>query len=130
MANNNINKPDIDFENDLWKVADELHVAVAENQYKDFVLSLISIKHLSELYMIRKDEIQVKCNDPNDDYYTVDIEEISYILSDPNEYLAKGVYMLPEEATWEYLQEIVEMDDIKVKVDQESWNWKTGAVFL
>ena len=122
MANNNNNRPDIDFEQDRWKAADELRGAVAENQYKDFMLSLIFIKHLSELYMIRKDEIQVKCNDPNDNYYTVDIEEISYILSDPDEYLAKGVYMLTEEATWEYLQENAEMDDIKIKVDQESWN--------
>ncbi len=44
--NNNNNRPDIDFETDLWKAADELRGAVAENMYKDFVLSLIFIKHL------------------------------------------------------------------------------------
>ncbi|MDZ7604421.1 MAG: type I restriction-modification system subunit M N-terminal domain-containing protein [Cyclobacteriaceae bacterium] len=33
-------KADIDFEQDLWKAADELRGAVAENQYKDYVLSL------------------------------------------------------------------------------------------
>ena len=43
-------KADIDFERDLWKAADELRGAVAENQYKDYVLSLIFIKHLSERY--------------------------------------------------------------------------------
>jgi type I restriction enzyme M protein len=122
MAENKNNKPDIDFETDLWKAADELRGAVAENQYKDFVLSLIFTKHLNERYMIRRDEIQAKCNDPNDDYYTSDKEEISYILTDPDEYLSKGVYMLPLEATWEYLQENTEMDDIKVKVDQDTWN--------
>jgi type I restriction enzyme M protein len=129
MANNN-NRPDIDFENDLWKAADELRGAVAENQYKDFVLSLIFIKHLSERYMIRKDEILAKCNNPNDDYYTTDKEEISYILSDPDEHLSKGVYMLPVEATWEYLQENVKMAVIKVKVDQDTWNYRTCAVFF
>ena len=121
MANNN-NRPDINFETDLWKAADEFRGAVAENQYKDFVLSLIFIKHLSERYMIRRDEIQAKCNDPNDNYYTTDKEEISYILTDPDEYLSKGVYMLPLEATLEYLEENAEMDDIKVKVDQDTWN--------
>ena len=51
-------KADIDFERDLWKAADELRGAVAENQYKDYVLSLIFIKHLSERYEIRKDELK------------------------------------------------------------------------
>ena len=68
MANNNNNKADIDFEQELWKAANELRGAVAENQYKDYVLSLIFIKHLSERYTIRRDQILAKCNDPNDDY--------------------------------------------------------------
>jgi len=122
MANNNNNRPDIDFETDLWKAADELRGAVAENQYKDFVLSLIFIKQLSERYMIRKEQVLAKCIDPNEDYYTNYKEEISYILTDPGEYLSKGVYMLPLEATWEYLQENAGMDDIKAKVDQDTWN--------
>jgi len=29
-------KADIDFEQELWKVANELRGAVAENQYKEF----------------------------------------------------------------------------------------------
>ncbi|OKL40447.1 type I restriction-modification system subunit M N-terminal domain-containing protein [Pontibacter flavimaris] len=32
-------KADIDFENELWNAANELRGAVAENQYKDYVLS-------------------------------------------------------------------------------------------
>lgn len=51
-------KADIDFEQDLWKAADELRGAVAENQYKDYVLSLIFIKHLSERFDIRREELQ------------------------------------------------------------------------
>ena len=31
-------KGDIDFEKELWDVANELRGAVAENQYKDYVL--------------------------------------------------------------------------------------------
>jgi type I restriction enzyme M protein len=43
-------KADIDFQKELWDVANELRGAVAENQYKDYVLSLLFLKHLSELY--------------------------------------------------------------------------------
>ena len=39
-------KADIDFEQELWNAANELRGAVAENQYKDYVLSLLFVKHL------------------------------------------------------------------------------------
>lgn len=41
-------KADIDFEQKLWKVANEPRGAVAENQYKDYELSLIFLKHLDD----------------------------------------------------------------------------------
>jgi len=47
-------KADIDFEQELWDAANELRGAVAENQYKDYVLSLLFVKHLSERYEMRK----------------------------------------------------------------------------
>ena len=37
-------KADINFEKELWDVANELRSAVAENQYKDYVLSLLFLK--------------------------------------------------------------------------------------
>jgi type I restriction enzyme M protein len=47
---------DINFEQELWKVANDNHVVVAENQYKDYIISLIFLKHMSERYEIRKEE--------------------------------------------------------------------------
>ena len=41
-------KADINFEQELWKAANELRGAVAENQYKDYILPLIFLKHISE----------------------------------------------------------------------------------
>ena len=110
-------KTDINFEKDLWKAADELRGAVAENQYKDYVLSLIFIKHLSERYEVRREELVNLLQDPQSDYYTVNTDEISYVMEDPDEYLSKNVLKIPEEASWQYLQDNAEQDDIKVKVD-------------
>ncbi|WP_246000783.1 type I restriction-modification system subunit M N-terminal domain-containing protein [Pontibacter diazotrophicus] len=64
-------KADIDFENELWNAANELRGAVAENQYKDYVLSLLFVKHLSERYEVRKQELQLSFFDPESDYYNV-----------------------------------------------------------
>jgi type I restriction enzyme M protein len=110
-------KADIDFEQELWKAANELRGAVAENQYKDYVLPLIFLKHLSERYEVRKEELNEALHDRASDYYTTDDEEINYVLEDPDEYLSKNTYILPKEATWEYLQDNAEQDNIKVIVD-------------
>jgi type I restriction-modification system DNA methylase subunit len=71
MAKSKTNKPraDIDFENELWNAANELRGAVAENQYKDYVLSLLFVKHMSERYEIRKAELQKEFNTPGSDYF-------------------------------------------------------------
>ncbi len=110
-------KGDIDFEKDLWNVANELRGAVAENQYKDYVLSLIFLKHMSERYEVRRDELLGMVNDAQSSYYTSNKKEIEAIVNDPDEYISKNTYIIPQEATWQYIQDNAEQDDIKVKVD-------------
>lgn len=114
----NNSRPDINFEKELWDAANELRGAVAENQYKDFVLSLIFLKHLSERYELRKQELLHLVKNPKSEYYSTNREEINYVLEDPDEYTAENVFKLPEQATWNYLRENAQQDDIKVKVDK------------
>jgi type I restriction enzyme M protein len=111
-------KADIDFEEELWKAANELRGAVAENQYKDYVLSLLFVKHVSERYELRKEEIKNQFSNPDSEYFTNDkVVQLSF-LQDELEYQVKNTYMLPTEATWTYLREHAEQDDVKVKVDK------------
>lgn len=110
-------KADINFEQELWKAANELRGAVAENQYKDYVLPLIFLKHISERYELRKERLVELLNDEESDYYTLDKEEQNYVLEDPDEYLSKNTYIIPKKATWQFLQDNAEQDNIKVLVD-------------
>lgn len=110
-------KADISFEDKLWNAANELRGAVAENQYKDYVLSLLFVKHLSERYEQRYSELKKELKNPKSEYYTTDGTQMTMVLEDDLEYQAKNVYRLPLEATWSYLLENAEQDDIKVKVD-------------
>jgi type I restriction enzyme M protein len=110
-------KADINFEDKLWNVANDLRGAVAENQYKDYVLSLLFVKHLSERYETRRKELTLALDNPKSDYYTQNKKDRTYVLEDELEYASKNVYRLPKEATWTYLLENAEQDDIKVKVD-------------
>lgn len=111
-------KADIDFENELWNAANELRGAVAENQYKDYVLSLLFVKHLSERFEVRKEEITKGFSNPASEYYTNDVSVKKNTLDDDLEYQVKNVYRLPYHATWTYLRNNAEQDDIKVKVDK------------
>lgn len=117
--NTEINKPkaDIDFEKELRNVANELRGAVAENQYKDYVLSLIFLKHMSERFEVRRDELLQMVSEHKSTYYTKNKKEIDSIVNDPDEYISKNRYIIPLEATWQYLQDNAEQDDIKVRVD-------------
>jgi len=110
-------KADIDFEAELWEAANELRGAVAENQYKEYVLSLLFVKHISERYQYRFEELKKELNNPASDYYTTKEKEKQEILNDDLEYSSKNIYRLPLEATWDYLRDNAASDDIKVKVD-------------
>lgn len=110
-------KADIDFEKELWDIANELRGAVAENQYKDYVLSLIFLKHMSERYEVRKEELLTLVSEPKSEYYTKNKKAQEAIINDPDEYVVKNAFIIPEKANWQYLQDNAEQNDIKVKVD-------------
>ena len=86
-------KADINFEQELWKAANELRGAVAENQYKDYILPLIFLKHMSERYEIRKEELLNLVQYKTSGYYTQNQDEINYVLEDADEYLSKNIYI-------------------------------------
>ncbi|WP_246054252.1 type I restriction-modification system subunit M N-terminal domain-containing protein [Antarcticibacterium flavum] len=110
-------KADIDFEKELWDAANELRGAVSENNYKNYILPLVFVKHLSERYEVVREELKEQLNDPQSDYYTTDTEEINYVLEDRDEYRSRNTFKIPETASWQYLKDNAEQDDIKVKVD-------------
>ena len=110
-------KADIDFEKELWDAANELRGAVSENNYKNYILPLVFLKHLSERYDIVHDEIEGLLKDPQSDYFTTDIDEIDLTLEDRDEYRARNTFKIPKEASWSYLKDNAEQDDIKVIVD-------------
>lgn len=110
-------KADIDFEKELWDAANELRGAVSENNYKNYILPLVFIKHLSERYEMVYEQLENQLKDSTSSYYTTSKEEKEYVLSDPDEYVQHNTFILPKEATWTYLKDNAEQDDIKVRVD-------------
>ena len=107
----------INFDQKLWKAANELRCAVAENQYKNYVLPMILLKQISERYEMQKGVLLHLLKDSSSSYYTNYATEINCVLEDADEYLSKNFYIIPKEATWEHLKANAEQDHIKVIVD-------------
>jgi len=112
-----IAKADIDFEKELWDAANELRGAVSENNYKNYILPLVFLKHISERYEIVQDELISLLREPKSEYYTSNKEEIKYVLGDHDEYRSRNTFVIPEKASWQYLKDNAEQDDIKVIID-------------
>ncbi|MGW1454376.1 type I restriction-modification system subunit M N-terminal domain-containing protein [Salegentibacter agarivorans] len=51
-------KADIDFEKELWDAANKLRGAVSESNYKNYILPLVFVKHLSERYEVMREELK------------------------------------------------------------------------
>lgn len=110
-------KADINFEKELWDAANELRGAVSENNYKNYILPLVFLKHLSERYEMVHDELKGLVNDKQSEYYTKDKEEINYVLNDVDQYRSRNTFVIPRNASWQYLKDNAEQDDIKVMID-------------
>lgn len=118
LFKSNSSKPDIQFERELWDAAVSLRGNIAPADYKHYVLPLLFLRYLSLRYEKRRDQLEVMIRDPESDYYTTDSAIAQEILSDPDEYKREGVFIIPEEAKWDYLVKHAQDDDIKLKLDR------------
>jgi type I restriction enzyme M protein len=78
-------------------------------------LPLVFLKHLSERYEIVQRGTQGPAPGSQVNYYTTEEEEISYVLEDPDEYRIRNTFKIPHTASWQYLKDNAEQDDIKVQ---------------
>jgi len=115
-------RPDIDFEKELFEAAVNLRGTVAPADYKHYVLPLLFLRYLSLRYEQRRQELQHLIREPGTPYYvqdTVLADEITDdIIDDPDEYRKVNAFLLPEEATWDYIRRNARADDIKIRLDR------------
>jgi len=95
-------KENKNFESALFNTADKLRKNIDAAEYKNVVLGLIFLKHISDSFS----ELYDKLND--DDF------------SDPedrDEYLAENVFFVPQNARWAKLQAQAKLPEIGIAID-------------
>lgn len=89
MANGN--GANIGFEKELWQAADALRSNMDAAEYKHIVLGLLFLKYISDAF--------------EEQYKKLDADRINGAdPEDPDEYLAKNVFWVPQDARWAKFQ--------------------------
>ena len=93
------------FEAKLWLAADKLRNNMDAAEYKHVVLGLIFLKYISDAF----EEQHAKL---------VEEESEGADPEDPDEYRAKGIFWVPKEARWEFVQDNAPQSAIGKIVDE------------
>jgi type I restriction enzyme M protein len=88
-SSRNGNGANIGFEAELFLAADKLRKNLEPSDYKHVVLGLIFLRHISDAFEAKREEL---------------LAEDASAAEDPDEYLAENVFWVPKEARWSHLQ--------------------------
>src|SRR6266496_3342141 len=102
---------------ELWNAAVALRGSIEPADYKRYVLPLIFLRFLSLRYEQRVSEIDAEIADPQSDLFTRDKQLAREIREDPDNFIKKNVFLVPEDARWDNIVKIARADDIKLKLD-------------
>lgn len=92
----------IGFEEQLWASADKLRNNMDASEYKHVVLGLIFLKYVSDTFMEKWEQLMQ--DDPD-------------FAEDRDEYLAEGIFWVPENARWNYISEKAKLPEIGSIID-------------
>ena len=112
MARQARNGEPLGFEDTLWKAADKLRGSMDASEYKHVVLGLVFLKYIDDAFAERRGQLSA-------DLATGGItgEAADELLESRDEYTAEGVFWVPPEARWEYLQAQAKQPEIGKLID-------------
>ncbi|GIZ06447.1 HsdM family class I SAM-dependent methyltransferase [Metamycoplasma salivarium] len=86
----------------LWKSAEKLRGSVHPSEYMSVILGLVFLKYVSDKYEIRYKQLKLERNGDE---------------NDPDAYIEKNIYIVPNESRWEYIAKYSKQRDIGVIID-------------
>jgi type I restriction enzyme M protein len=112
MARQPQNGDPLGFEDTLWKAADKLRGSMDSSEYKHVVLGLVFLKYVDDAFGERRAQL---ASDLASEGITG--EQAEELLESRDEYTAEGVFWVPPEARWEFLQAKAKQPEIGKIID-------------
>ena len=106
----------LDFENNLWGMADKLRGNIEPTEYKTVILGLIFLKYISDSFEERYDEL---------------VAEGDGFEEEPDAYAESNIFFVPEIARWGFIKKNAKqstigqtIDDAMIAIEKENKNLK------
>ena len=87
----------LEFENNLWAMADKLRGNIQPGDYKDVVLGLIFLKYISDSFEEKFNEL---------------VEEGDGFEEDRDAYVEDNIFFVPPSARWEFIKKSAKQSTI------------------
>jgi len=100
------------FEDTLWKAADKLRGSMDASEYKHVVLGLVFLKYIDDAFTERREKLAAELAEEG-----MTGDQAAELLEDRDEYTAEGVFWVPPEARWEYIQSRAKQPEIGKLID-------------
>ena len=113
MASLEDSRSAIGFEDKLWAAADTLRGTVDAAEYKHVVLGLLFLKFISDAFETRRESLQAELAKEG-----ITGKQLEQLLESRDEYTAEGVFWVPPEARWAYLQAQAPQPTIATLLDE------------
>ncbi len=112
MARQSRNGEPLGFEDTLWKAADKLRGSMDASEYKHVVLGLVFLKYIDDAFTERREKLAADLAEEG-----ITGEHADDLLESRDEYTAEGVFWVPPEARWEFLQSKAKQPEIGKLID-------------
>lgn len=100
------------FEDTLWKTADKLRGSMDSSEYKHVVLGLVFLKYVDDAFAERRAQLAGELAADG-----IEADQAEALLESRDEYTAEGVFWVPPEARWEFLQAKAKQPEIGKLID-------------
>ncbi len=112
MARQSRNGEPLGFEDTLWKAADKLRGSMDASEYKHVVLGLVFLKYIDDAFTERREKLAADLAKEG-----ITGDQAVDLLESRDEYTAEGVFWVPPEARWEFLQSKAKQPEIGKLID-------------
>ena len=103
--------------NKFWDMAETLRKNLDAAEYKHIVLGLVFLKHVSDAFEARREQLDTSFNDPASDAYKPNTQARQNALETRDYYTEVNVFWVPEQSRWKAIADNSKQADLANRID-------------